>query len=108
MTLEPELVSRDHFSEELEGLFFDVFVKVIEDRLGSDITRTLSLDAFDVVHGYGGDGIRYMNIVRSTGSTRTVEWDGSLRDAIMEVALAADDYAEWLQTRGDTAWSPRQ
>jgi hypothetical protein len=74
-----------HFDDLDEALLFDVFIRVVRDCLGRSESDAHSFDAFLVEGHERTDGL-FLHIQTGVGFERVIEWDGTIADAIKEVA----------------------
>ena len=83
------------FNDEDEALLFDVFCSVIRDVLGRVEFNRHSFEGFQVDKREHDDAL-FLRIQTGIGYERLVQWDGTIADAIKEVANFASTLSSEL------------
>jgi len=72
------------FTEADEALLFDIFCRVLIEKLGREEFDRHSFDAISIDRCECSDGL-FLRVTTGVGYEASVEWDGSIGDAIKEV-----------------------
>jgi hypothetical protein len=69
-------------SESDEALLYDIFRRVLAERVPEAELQRYSFDSFEVLTQTASDGSRWLQIKTAVGYDVSVEWDGSIANAI--------------------------